>query len=129
MRLREDLTLDAGVLSKLEKGDRLAWSLVAAGGREQDRRITVPAAALAQAWRGHGHPNLIRALRACELESMSPEMARRAGTLCGLAGTTDAVDAAVMASAATRGDAVLTTDYDDMARLAGIVPSVRVIGI
>ena len=57
---------------------------------------------------------------------MSPELAKRAGTLCGLAGTSDVVDAAVMASAASRGDTVLTTDYDDLARLAEVVPTVRV---
>ena len=60
---------------------------------------------------------------------LSPELARQAGILCGLAGTSDIVDAAVMASAACRGDSVLTTDYDDLARLAEVLPSVRVIGI
>ena len=129
MNPREDLTLGVGALIKLERGDRLAWSLLSVGARRQRRRVTVPAAALAQVWRGKGHPNLIRALRAFELESMSPELARAAGTLCGLAHTADVVDAAVMASAATRGDTVLTTDHDDLARLAEVVPTVRVIGI
>ena len=53
-------------------------------------------------------------------------MAKRAGTLCGLARTSDVVDAAVMVSAATRGDTVITTDYDDLARLAELLPTVRV---
>jgi len=60
---------------------------------------------------------------------MSPDLAKQAGALCGLAGTSDVVDAAVMASAATRGDTVLTTDYDDLARLAEVVPTVRIISI
>jgi hypothetical protein len=124
-----DLTLDAGVLIQLEKGDHAAWARLGEARHRNRRLITVPAAALAQAWRGKGHPNLIRALQGCELESMSPELARAAGTLCGLARTTDVVDAAVMASAASRGDTVLTTDYDDLARLAQVVPTVRVIGI
>jgi len=126
---RPDLTLDADALIKLEKGDRLIWTLISVGVRRQRRRITVPAAALAQAWQGRGHPNLVRALGACDLEPMTPELAKQAGTLCGLAGTSDVVDAAVMASAASRGDAVLTSGHDDLARLAEVVPTVRVIGI
>jgi hypothetical protein len=126
---KADLTLDAGVLIQLEKGNRAAWARLGEARGRHRRVVTVPVAALAQAWRGGGHPNLIRALRGCELEAMSPELARQAGSLCGLAGTSDVVDAAVMASAANRGDTVLTTDYDDLARLAEVVPTVRVIAI
>ena len=120
------LTLDAGALIQLERGDRLVWKLLNSAAHGPSRSITVPAAALAQAWRGQGHPNLARAQQACELEPFTPDMAKRAGTLCGLARTSDVVNAAVMVSAATRGDTVITTDYDDLARLAELLPTVRV---
>lgn len=123
------LTLDAGALIQLERGSRDVWALLNAATRGRPRRVTVPATALTQAWRGRGHPNLARALQGCDLEPLTPQMARRAGTLCGLTDTSDIVDATVMVSAASRGDAVVTTDYDDLARLAETLPTVRVLGI
>ena len=123
------LTLDAGPLILADRLDQRIGPYLAAAARRTPGVLTVPASALAQAWRGPRNANLGRFLAGCELEAMSPDLARRAGVLCGLAGTSDIVDAAVMASAAQRGDAVLTTDYDDLARLALILPSVRVIRI
>ncbi len=123
------LTLDAGPLILADRLDERIRQYATAATRVTPRRMTVPAPALAQAWRSARNANLARFLQGCELEPMTPELARQAGVLCGLAGTTDVVDAAVMASAAGRGDLVLTTDYADLARLALVLPSVRVIGI
>ncbi len=71
--------------------------------------------------------NLARAMKGCELESLTPEMAKRAGTLCGLSGTSDIVDATIVVSAATRGDTILTTDFDDLAVLAAELPTVQIV--
>jgi hypothetical protein len=39
------------------------------------------------------------------------------------------IDAIVMSSAASRGDVVYTSDFDDLERLRAFFPGVRVIGI
>jgi predicted nucleic acid-binding protein len=52
------------------------------------------------------------------------ELAKSAGVLCGLAGTDDPVDALVVASAARRGDDIVTTDPEDLAALAAVAPGV-----
>ena len=129
MSPRRGLTLDAGALIQIERGDREVWKLLNALTRAPGRHVTIPATALAQVWRGTGHANLARALKGCELEPLTPEMAKRAGTLCGLTRTSDIVDATVVVSAATRGDTVLTTDYDDLAVLAAEVPTVRIVRV
>jgi hypothetical protein len=63
------------------------------------------------------------------VEDIDAQLARTAGELCGEAGTSDAVDALVVASAARRGDRILTSDPGDLARLADHVADVRVIPI
>jgi hypothetical protein len=123
------LTLDAGALIGLERNDRRAWAVLNAVVRGVPRTVTVPAPALAQVWRGDGHPNLARALRGCTVDPLTDDAARRAGTLCGRTGTADVVDAAVMVSAAGRGDTVVTSDPGDLARLAQVLPTVRVVSL
>lgn len=80
--------------------------------------VTVPAGVLAQVWRGSTQVGLQRFLQGAAIEPLDADLARRAGTLCGLAGTSDVVDASVVIGAAARGDAVVTSDYADIARLA-----------
>jgi len=123
------LTLDAGALIGLERNDRRMWALLNAALRGPSRPVTVPALALAQVWRGDGPPTLARALRGCAVDPLTAEAARRAGTLCGRTGTADVVDAAVIVSAAARGDLVITSDPDDLTRLADNLPTVRVVPI
>ena len=119
------LTLDAGALIALERGDRVTSSRMRAAVLEGVVRV-VPTVVLTQVWR---HPSrqvtLARVLRGCQVEPLTEELAREAGLLCAAAGTTDAVDAVVMASARSRGGAVLTSDPDDLGRLAA-VPGRRV---
>ena len=50
------------------------------------------------------------------------ELAKAAGILCGRAGTSDPVDALVVASAARRGDDIITTDPEDLRALAAVAP-------
>jgi hypothetical protein len=57
-------------------------------------------------------------LRVSRIEPMNEDTAKAAGELCGRAGTSDIVDAAVVAGAASRGDDILTGDVGDIGRLA-----------
>lgn len=49
---------------------------------------------------------------------MGETQAKRSGELCAATRTADAVDAAVVLSAAARGDAILTVDPKDLKRLS-----------
>lgn len=110
------LTLDTGALIAAERRSeifRAAW-------QEAVRRravITIPAPVLAQAWRGR-NPMIDRLLPACIVEPMTEEDARSIGRLLANAGTSDVIDAMVVAGASARHDAIVTSDPDDLARLA-----------
>jgi hypothetical protein len=85
-------------------------------------------AAIAEWWRGRSD---LREdiLRAVLVEPMSLALARSAGeALAAVPGST-VVDAIVMASAARRGDVVLTGDVDDLQRLQTHFPGVRVLRV
>jgi predicted nucleic acid-binding protein len=110
-------TLDAGALIAADRGDVRFWNFQRQLAKHFEV-MTVPTVVLTQVWRGARNANLARALHGCELESLDPELALRAGLLCGQTGTSDAVDAIVVASAARRGDHIITTDPDDLAPLA-----------
>lgn len=110
------ITYDAGALIAAERDDRLLWAMHRAAVRRGAPR-TVPAAVLAQVWRGGPQAQLSRLLRGCEVENLAETEARAAGALCGMAGTSDVVDAALAISAIGRKDAVVTADPDDIGRL------------
>lgn len=89
----------------------------------------IPAAALAEAWRGgRRSANLGRALRSCRIRATDEPVARTAGELLAVAGGNSTVDAIVVATAALDGAGVLTADLDDLAPL-GARAGVRVIGL
>ena len=119
------LTFDTGALIALSRGDkRMRAVLVAA----QERRavITVPAVVVAEWWRvDSSRSRLI--LERVDVEPVSERLAKIAGeALAAVPGAT-AIDAIVMASAAQRGDAVLTSDIEDLDRLRRHFPDVRLI--
>jgi len=123
---RLGLTYDTGVLVALERGDRAAWAWHKAAVRA--RRVpTVPAAALAEAWRGARQARLGAALSGCRLDPLDERQARTAGVALGRAGSAETIDACVLASAASRGDAVLTADPTDLGALAAHMGDVPVI--
>jgi hypothetical protein len=65
----------------------------------------------------------------CVAQSSKPldsARARLTGILCGRTGSSDVVDAAVVVSAAQRGDLILTADPDDLRPLAAAVGNVEV---
>ncbi len=60
--------------------------------------------------------NLAQLLKAVDIKAVDDHLGRQAGVLLGQAGTADAVDASVVAVAAT-GDRVLTSDPGDIRSL------------
>ena len=68
-------------------------------------------------------------LRPFASEPMSEGLAKTAGEALAAVSRATVVDAIVMASAASRGDIVYTSDFDDLSRLRGHFRSVRVFAV
>jgi len=112
------LILDAGALLGWERGDRaVVADLEAARRNGIDLRTT--GIVLAQVWRDPRgrQARLARLLPAVETVAVDEQLGRRAGELVGVAGTSDPIDATVVA-VASPGDRVLTSDARDIDRLA-----------
>ena len=120
------LTLDTGALIAAERNDRSFWAFWS---ETVAREIVpvIPAVVLAQAWRGSRQARLAQIMNACTVEPLDEALAKSAGELCAKAKVSDVVDAAVIASASRRGDAVLTSDPRDLRRLASQTPGVEII--
>lgn len=112
------MTYDAGALIAAERNDRRIWALHR---RALERAVvpTVPAGVLAQGWRGGPQAQMSRLLGGCRVEDLDDARARSAGAACGVAGTSDVVDAVVVIGAAARGDLVVTSDPGDLILLRG----------
>lgn len=124
----EGLTLDTGALVAIERGDAdvLAILEIAFRGRV---RVTVPSVVVAEWWRG-GRGRSLRMLDAFVVEPVDFEHARMAGEALAVVGKgPSAIDAIVMASAARRGDRVVTSDLGDLDRLRRVFLGVRLVPI
>ncbi len=122
------LTLDAGALIAFDRNDRPVVAIIARAW-EQGIRLAAPASVVGQVWRdGSRQARLARLLGSelVEIETLDDERARAAGQLCGVAGTSDVIDASVTLCARARGHAVLTADVDDLHRLDPSLRYVRV---
>lgn len=120
-------TLDTGALIAIERRRQRTLGLMRLARRE-GARVTAPAAVLAEWWRGR---TAVResVLASLTIEVMDEALALIVGeTLASVRGST-LVDATVVASAAQRGDVVLTSDVADLHRIAARFPSVRLLGI
>jgi predicted nucleic acid-binding protein len=116
------LTFDTGALIGLERR-RHAIRKVFATAIEHDVLIVVPTVAIAEWWRRGAHEKERTAiLRAVRVETLGAHLARLAGVAVGLVPGAGTIDAIVMASAASRGDTVYTSDLDDLTRLRDRVP-------
>ena len=122
----QGLTFDAGMLVALDRGDRAQWARLERA-IKQGVCPTVPAPVVAQVWRSPRQVRLARALKICKVESTDLSLSVEAGRLLAKTGTADAVDAIVVASAARRGDAIVTSDGVDVSRLAVFVKGVTVL--
>jgi predicted nucleic acid-binding protein len=123
------VTLDTGALIALERRERRMTARHAAWIRD-DMRVSVPTVVVAEWWRGQRGP-LAHILDAFTIEPPSRGLAETAGVALAQLrlGKEHTIDAIVMASAASRGDIVYTSDFDDLAMLATHFASVRVLGI
>lgn len=109
------LTLDAGALIAAEKGSRIFWAVFVRA-LKLGAKVTVPAAVLAQAWRGNS-PMIARVLAGCTVDTLDSAQAKKTGELLGKARRRDVVDASVVMSAVGRDDDILTSDPDDIGHL------------
>jgi predicted nucleic acid-binding protein len=113
------VVLDTGALIGFERNDRRIVAIIVRA-LEHDDPLLVPAGVVAQAWRdGSRQTRLARLLGSplCEVLALDDRQARAAGQICGVAETSDVVDASVAVAARDRGARVLTSDPDDLRRL------------
>ena len=117
------LTLDSGALIAAERGDRRFWSLWERAIR-RDLEVTVPANVIAQVYRGARSAVVARLLKACLVEVVDARFAMLVGEVSARAGVRDVVDVSVVVGAAARRDHIITSDCDDLARIAAHVRGV-----
>ncbi|MGH3920294.1 MAG: hypothetical protein ACRDSG_14860 [Pseudonocardiaceae bacterium] len=116
--MSNDFVLDAGALVAAERADRrwvLLWDHLVRFGVVP----LVPAGVVGEVWRGGPRAARIgRVLAASEVVDLTHGRARATGELCGRAGTSNPVDASVVLLATPRRATVMTSDPDDIRRLA-----------
>jgi hypothetical protein len=120
------LTFDAGGLIALDRNDRRVLTLIARA-TERGMRITIPATALAQAIRNPARQGrLSRLIRQAgtDLVPLDGPDATAVGLLLARTGTADIVDAHVVICAQRAGQAVITSDAND---LRGIAPELQLV--
>lgn len=123
------LVYDAGVLVAADRGDRRVWLAHAA--RLMERIVPlVPAPVLAQVSRSARQAQLRRFLAGCHIAPLDEHDAHAAGSLLGKSRTVDVVDASVVAVAIRHQAVIVTSDVEDIERLAAVADArVGVIGI
>jgi hypothetical protein len=112
------LILDAGALIGVDRSDRFVlWQLRAA--QEEGLELQTNPMVIAQVWRDNRgrQANLARLLQAVKVQPIGDQDGREAGALLGQVGTADPIDATVVLLAHP-GDRILTSDPDDLTRLA-----------
>jgi predicted nucleic acid-binding protein len=115
------ITLDTGALIALE-GRRQRMTDVLASARSREEMIVVPQVVLAEWWRGRSDWRE-RILAMLVIDPLTDACARLAGKAVARVDGATAIDAIVMASAASRGDTVFTSDSDDLERLRMVFPT------
>jgi predicted nucleic acid-binding protein len=121
------ITLDTGALIALERRrQRMREILERALARDQP--LTVPADVVGEWWRGRTD---LRdgILASVDVEPLTEALAKLAGEALAVVKGATLVDAIVMASAASRGDIVYSSDVEDLERLRGRFPGVRVLRV
>ena len=121
------VTFDAGALIAFERGDRRVLAIVARA-LQRRAKVVVPAGVVGQVWRdGRQQVRLARLLASpvLQVEPLDDRSARAAGQLCGIARTSDVIDASVVACARAHRHAVVTSDARDLRRLDPTLPVVE----
>jgi predicted nucleic acid-binding protein len=115
------VVLDASALVAFERNDRRVRRLIELAA-DHGGAVHVPAGIVGQVWRDGGRQvRLARLLKTglLSVRELDIEEARAAGSLCGISGTADVIDASVALLARRHGAAVVTSDPDDLRRLDG----------
>jgi hypothetical protein len=115
----QGVTLDAGALIALEKGDRRMIALLQEALKVR-QRFHVPAGVIGQVWSLRSRQaTLARFLKTVEVqvEPLDEHLARACGELCGASGTSDVIDASVVLCARVHGGVIITSDPADLRRL------------
>lgn len=123
-RATRGVTFDTGVLIALERRHAGALALLRAC-RISRASITIPATVVAEWWRGTHR----RLLDIGLIEPIGADLALRAGELLAETKGSNGIDATVVASAAQRGDLIVTGDEVDLRRLAASLRNVTVEGL
>jgi predicted nucleic acid-binding protein len=121
------LTFDTGALIALERRN-LRMCRVFATATADNAQITIPSAVVAEWWRGRSDLRE-SILASCVVEPLSERLSKVVGEALAAIKSSTVVDAIVMASAASRGDLVYTSDPDDLERLRRYFPAVRVLAV
>lgn len=120
------LTLDTGALVAIERRKQRGNQLLELA-KQRLAVLAVPIPVIAEWWRGRTDVRE-RILEVVNVEPLSLAVAKAAGEAqANIPGST-AIDAVVMAFAASRGDVVFTGDTKDLERLRSFFPTVRVLG-
>jgi predicted nucleic acid-binding protein len=113
------LTLDAGALIAYERGEERIREILAVG-YARGFVPTIPAIALAEAWRGDAKDACVACLlKARSIETVDERLARAAGGLRRTIPGAGTIDACIAVGVRRRGDAIATSDPDDMRALLG----------
>src|ERR1700760_4278637 len=117
--IKAGVTLDAGALIALDRGDKRMIALLDRA-LAQRRGFRVPAGVVGQAWRnGKVQISLAMFLRSHEVEvvALDHHLPRSCGELCAATGTSDIIDASVVIVARKRRDPIVTSNPNDLRRL------------
>jgi predicted nucleic acid-binding protein len=118
------ITLDTGALIAIERRQRVMLAFMT-DALERGLNVTVPTCVVGEWWRGQRGP-VARILDAVMLEPLSVKLAKLAGEAMAAVRGATLVDTVVVASAAQRGDVVLTSDLAGLSRIRdGAFPGVR----
>lgn len=111
------MILDAGVLISVERDEEAAQLFVAATLRNATP-LRVSAPVVAQVWRGAPDQHRLGAfIKTLEIHPFASEEWNEVGRLVGSAGTSDVVDAHMVALAIKFDDSILTGDPGDLGKL------------
>ena len=120
------ITLDTGALVAIERRKQRGNYLLQLA-RQRLAVLAAPVPVIAEWWRGRTDVRE-RMLDVVNVEPLSLAVAKAAGEAQAAIRSATAIDAIVMAFAASRGDVVFTSDTTDLERLRRFFPSVRVLG-
>ena len=120
------ITLDTGALVAIERRRQRGSHLLELA-KQRLAVLSAPVPVVTEWWRGRTDARE-RILDVVNIEPLSLAVAKLAGEALAKVPKSSAVDAIVMAFAASRGDVVFTGDKDDLERLRAFFPTVRVFG-